>query len=119
KKADFGIVVLEPLFLRLYAFGKRAVDQVERPGNVLDHRLEAASTGHLDLGFELAVDANLSIHKLGRGSDFQGADLLHFGGLVVDAARRVGLVDRQFADSQILDVEKHAVCSASGAYAHA
>src|SRR5215475_864317 len=84
----------------------------------INNRLETTSADHLDLGLDFTGNANLAFDKFRGRRDFQRLNLLHFRGLVVDAAGRVALTDDLFPDSKVLDIKKH-VCSASGANAHA
>src|SRR5579862_2299137 len=84
----------------------------------IDDRLEATGADHFDLGLDFACNPDLAFDKFRRGRDFQRIDLLHFRGLVVDAAGCVALSDDLFPDSKVLDIKKH-VCGASGANAHA
>src|SRR5215475_9311762 len=84
----------------------------------INNRLETTSADHLDLGLDFTGDANLPFDKFRGRCDFQRLNLLHFRGLVVDAAGRITLANDLFPDSKVLDIKKH-VCSASGAYAHA
>jgi len=84
----------------------------------IDNRLKTTRTNHLDLGLDFPGDPNLAFEQFRRRRDFQRFDLLHFRGLVVDAAGRVALANDLFPDSKVLDIKKH-VCGASGANAHA
>src|SRR5580693_8214753 len=118
KKGNFRIVVLQPIFFRLCAFGQRSIEEIEGAVHVFDDRFEAARTGHFDLGLELAFDANLALQKFGRGGDFQSRDLLDLGRMEIDAARSVGLPDTQLSNGEFFYVEEQ-VWNASGANAHA
>src|SRR5580698_5201856 len=106
KKGNFRIVVLEPVFFRLRAFGKRSIEEVKRAVHVFDDRFKAARANHFDLGFELAFDANLAFEKFGRGGDFQSRDLLDLGRMEIDAARGVGLPDTQLPNREFFYIEE-------------
>src|SRR5580692_8691084 len=110
-------------FLQLRLFGtlpvrQRAIEKIERAMHFIDNRLEATSAHHLDLSLDFAGNPNLAFDQFRGRRNFQRFDLLHFRGLVIDAAGRVTLADDLFPDSKVLDIKKH-VCGASGADAHA
>src|ERR1700675_4342413 len=118
KKTNLRVVILEPVFFRLGAFGQGSVEQIESAVHVFDDRFEATRADHFNFCFELAFDANLTFEKLGRGGDFDMGDLLDLRRMVIDAARGVALPDAQLANSEIFYVEEQ-VLNASRANAHA
>src|ERR1700722_10938556 len=118
KKSDFGVVIFQPFFFGLAGLRKRLIEEVKILVDFLDYRLQATGTDHLNLGLQLAADADLTFQKLRRCGYFQRLRLFHFTDAVIDASRGVTFPDLHFADGKILDVEEH-VCCASGAYAHA
>src|SRR5216683_3356909 len=117
EKTDFRVVILQPRFFRPLTLRYRAVEEVERPVNLIYHRFHASSAHQLYLGFNLARDPDLTFQQLRGRIYFKGLHLLHLPCLVVDASRSVALPYQLLADGKDLDVKEH-LFSASGAYAH-
>src|SRR5450631_645918 len=118
KKTNLRVVFPQPRFFWLFALWQRAVKQIERAMDFIHNGFQATSANQLDLGLDFACDANLRFEQLRGRIHFQRVYLLHFPGLVVDAAGRVTFADDLFPDGKVLDVKEH-VFSASGANTHA
>ncbi len=66
KKANFGIVILQPVFFVLGVLGKRGIKKIEVAAYFFDDGLQTAGADQFDFGLEVAFDANLAFQKLGR-----------------------------------------------------
>src|SRR5438034_1241386 len=121
----------EQMFLdvRELAVRKLRIHKTYAPGSIDFHSaeikqiepLEVTATAELlegQIRVEGNLDANLSFQQFRGGSHFQWLNLFDFRRMEVDAARCVGLVDAELADSQFPNVQEH-LFSASGARAHA
>src|SRR5207237_10687649 len=100
--ADSRIGVRQPVLPRLgeaRKVSKRIIKQVKRAADFLGNRFKAARADQLDLRVEVTLDANLPFQQLRSGSHFEWLNLFDFGRMKVDAARRIGLMDAEFADS--------------------
>src|SRR2546423_12058045 len=93
KKANLGIIFLEPGLFGLYALRQGTVKEIETAVHFLHHRFQATCAHEFDLGFDFPDDANLSFEQFRRRMDSQWLHLLDFNRLVVDAARCVALSD--------------------------
>jgi len=106
KKADLGVIVLEPVFFRLSALGQRSVKQIKRAVHVLNDRFQAACADHFNLCFELTLNADLTLKQLRGSGDFHWGNLLDLRRMEIDAAREIALPDAQLSDREFFDIEE-------------
>jgi len=76
-ETNFGVVVLQPVFLGLGLLGKRSVKEIVGAADVFDDGFEASGAHQFDLRFEDALNANLRFQELCRGGDFERLDLFN------------------------------------------
>src|SRR5215471_16616451 len=106
-KPDVRVVIFKPLFFRLGVFGHWAVEEVECAMHIFRYGFQAASTRKLQLGLQLAGNADLGAFKqLGRCGYVQRFNLLDFAYAIVDGARSIALPQAQLANSQLFHVQE-------------
>jgi hypothetical protein len=74
KKADFGVIILQPRFFRPLVLGYRAIKQIKRAIHFVYHRFQAPGANQFHFRLDVARNANLPVEQLRGGIHFQRLD---------------------------------------------